>query len=151
MAGQLVTLHVPDALFSHIRKRAEQANRTVEAEVLDVLATVVPVGEELPADLGEAVSPLDLLDDEALWRAARNSFAAEATAELEQLHFKRQREGLSEAEAQRLAGLVRQYERAMLIRARATALLRQRGHDISDLLAAKRQTAYRFYYNCSTP
>ena len=136
MASQVVTLHVPDTLFSHIQKRAEQTKRTVEAEVLDVLAAAVPPGEELPPDLAEAVSPLSLLDDEALWLVARSRLAEEAAAHLEELHLKRQREGLTEAEALTLAGLVRQYERAMLVRAQAAALLRQRGHDVSELLAA---------------
>ncbi|MGH2593985.1 MAG: hypothetical protein ACRDGG_10775, partial [Anaerolineae bacterium] len=76
-----------------------------------------------------------LLDDEALWRAARSLLPAQTAAQLEDLHLKRQREGLSEPETQTLAGLVRQYERAMLIRAQATALLKQRGHDISELAA----------------
>ena len=45
-------------------------------------------------------------------------------------------EGLTETEAEETASLVRQYERAMLVRAQAVALLKQRGHDISGLLAA---------------
>jgi hypothetical protein len=52
---------------------------------------------------------------------------------MENLHLKRQREGLTEVEAQSLVGLVRQYERAMLVRAQATVLLKQRGHDVSEL------------------
>ena len=136
MASQLVTLHVPDTLFSHIRKRAEQSQRSVEAEVLEVLATAVPADEQLPADLAEAVSPLSLLDDEALGRAARSHMPEQAAKQLEDLHLKRQGEGLTEAETLTLAGLVRQYERTMLVRAQAAALLRQRGHDVSTFLAA---------------
>jgi len=91
------------------------------------------VADELPADLNEAISPLTLLDDQALWRAARSHLPAEAAAQMENLHLKRQREGLTEAEVQMLAGLVRQYERMMLVRAQAAALLKQRGHDVSEL------------------
>jgi plasmid stability protein len=135
MTLQTITLTVPDILYSSLKKRAEQANRTVEAELLDVLATAVPVAEELPADLEAALSPLALLDDESLWRAARSRLAPEAAADLESLHLKRQREGLTAAETETLAGLVRQYERAMLVRAQAAALLKQRGHDVSSLVA----------------
>jgi hypothetical protein len=136
MAVQTVTVNVPGALYTRLQRRAEQANRTVEAELLDVLATAVPVADELPADLAEAVSPLALLDDEALGRAARSPLAAEAAARLEELHLKRQREGLTAAEAEALSGLVRQYERAMLVRSQAVALLHQRGRDVSHLLGA---------------
>ena len=133
MTIQSVTLNLPGHLYNRLKRRAEQAHRTVEAELLEVVASAVPVADELPAELNEAISPLALLDDEALWRAARSHLPAEAAAQMENLHLKRQREGLIEAEAQTLAGLVRQYERTMLVRAQAAALLKQRGHDVSEL------------------
>src|SRR5262245_57658278 len=134
MTSQTLTLQVPEVLYSRLKQRAEQAQRTVEAETLELLAATVPAAEELPADLQQALAPLALLDDEALQHAARSRLGAEAAAELEALHLKQQREGLTEAEAQRRGDLVRQYERAMLVRAQALALLRQRGHDVSCLL-----------------
>jgi hypothetical protein len=53
---------------------------------------------------------------------------------MENLHHKRQREGLTEAEDETLQRLVQQYERYMLVRAQAASLLQQRGHDVSALL-----------------
>jgi len=35
-----------------------------------------------------------------------------------------------------LAALVRHYERTMLVRAQAAALLKQRGHDVRDLVVS---------------
>jgi plasmid stability protein len=136
MASQAVTLHLPEPLYRELKQRAAQSRRTVEDETLDVLSAAVPVAEKLPDDLAEAISPLALLDDEALWRAARSRLANEAATELADLHQKRQREGLTVAEAQTAEALVRQYERAMLVRAQAAALLKQRGHDVSSLLTA---------------
>jgi hypothetical protein len=101
-----------------------------------VVATAVPALEELPQDLEDAISPLALLDDEALWRAARTHLSVDVSERLEELHTKRRREGLTDAEAQTLAALLRQYERAMLVRAQAAALLKQRGHDVSSLLTS---------------
>ncbi len=40
------------------------------------------------------------------------------------------------AEAETLARLVRQYERYMLVRAEAAAILRERGHDVTPLLGS---------------
>jgi plasmid stability protein len=133
MANQTLTLEVPGGLYTRLKERAEQAHRSVEAELLDVLATVVAEADDLPADLNQALTSLELLDDEELGRAARGGLARTLAAELEALHFKQQREGLTEAERQRCAELVRQYERAMLLRAQAVAVLRQRGHDVSSL------------------
>jgi plasmid stability protein len=133
---QTLTLNIPESLYHQLRHRAERSNRTVEDETVELLAAAVPAADELPADLTEALSPLSVLDDQALWRAARSRLGSEAATQLEELHRKQQREGLSEAEAQLLPGLVRQYERAMLVRAQAAALLRQRGHDVSGLVQA---------------
>ena len=107
----------------------------MEAEWLEVVAAAVPVADDLPADLAQVISPLALLDDKALWRAARSHLPGEAAAQMEQLHLKRQRQGLTGSEAEALAGLVRHYERAMLVRAQAAALLKERGYDVAELLA----------------
>jgi plasmid stability protein len=131
MSSQTLTVAVPDKMFARIRDRAQQANRTVEAEVLDVLSDALTNQDELPADLEAAVSALDLFDETALRRAFESRLSAEASEELESLHFKERREGLTPAENQRRRDLVRQYERAMLVRARAAALLHQRGYPVS--------------------
>jgi hypothetical protein len=120
-------------LYAQLRHRAEQANRTVEAELVDLVATAMPEQGGLPHELGRELAGLEYLDDEVLWRAARSRLAAEMTRRTERLHHKRQREGLTEAEGRALAELTRQYERAMLIRAQAAVLLKRRGHDVSKL------------------
>jgi plasmid stability protein len=134
MSFQILTVAVPDTIFARIRDRARQANRTVEAEVLDVLADAVSVEDRLPPDLQAALDALELLDETALRRAFESRLSAEASAELESLHFKERREGLTPAEDQRRRDLIRQYERAMLVRARAAALLHQRGCNVSAML-----------------
>ena len=136
MTVQTVTLHIPEPLYQRLKERAQRSNRPVEEETLDVLAAVVPATDQLPTEFADAVAHLTLLEDDALWRAARSRLAEEALTQLEELHFKRQREGLTDAEAQTLAALVRQYERTLLVRARATAILHQRGHDVATLLTS---------------
>src|SRR5207247_7254610 len=125
----------PSTLYQRLKKRAEQAERSVEDEMLEMLASYVPDGNELPAETQEALASLNTLNDESLGRAAENRLAAELSAELEMLHFKQQREGLSHAEAARCAELVRAYEKAMLIRAQAAVLLKKRGFDVTHLVA----------------
>jgi plasmid stability protein len=137
MTVQTLTLNVPEPLYQCLRYRAEQGNRTVEDETLDVLATTLPLHDRLSQDLEDAVASLRLLDDEALWRAARSRLAEEASNLIEELHRKRQRQGLTDVEAQTLSSLVRQYERAMLVRARAAAILKERGRDVTSLLSLR--------------
>jgi hypothetical protein len=95
--------------------------------------SAVPAPEELPAYLAEAIAPLAQLDDEVLWETARSHFPVEAAERLEALHLQKQADGISPAEAEELAALLREYERAMLVRAEAAAILRRRGHDVSGL------------------
>jgi len=74
-----------------LEQRAKQAHRRVEDELLDVVATAVPAADPLPEDLAAAIAPLPLLDDEALWRAARSHLPAEDATHMEALHDKRPR------------------------------------------------------------
>jgi hypothetical protein len=132
-----VTLRLPTPLYERYRQRAEETRRSVEAELLDAVTAAAPEEERLPQDLADAISDLETLDDDALWLAAQSTFSPEASGRLEALHLKRQDEGLTVAEQEMAAQLVRQYERAMLVRAHAAKLLKQRGHDISELVARR--------------
>jgi plasmid stability protein len=133
---QSVTIRLPDPIYQQLKRQAARTRRSIEDELLEVVAAAVPVADELSEELAEAISPLAALDDEALWRAARDRLPPDAAERLESLGQKRQREGLTEAEKQEAATLIQQYERAMLVRAHAAALLKQRGHDVSSLLTA---------------
>jgi hypothetical protein len=134
MAVQAVTVNLPGPLYERLARRATRTHRTVEAELVDAVATLPDEPDELPTDMAEAIAALHLLGDEDLWRAARQTLAPGKAADIEELHLKRQREGLSAAEIEALATLMNEYTRIMLVRSRSAALLKQRGHDVSGLL-----------------
>src|SRR5262245_17197407 len=118
MTAQTITVDVPESLYEQLRERALRHQRSVADEVLELLINAVPASDILPEDLEQAIAPLELLDDAALWPLARSHMSVEAADRLKELNLKRQREGLSEAEAYESELLVHEYERAMLIRAR---------------------------------
>jgi plasmid stability protein len=134
MSSQTVTLELPEPLYERLRNRAAQAQRSVEAEARETLASALQENDSLPADLEAALAPLALLSDAELWQAGRTRLSQETVEQLEELNLKRQREGLTEAEEATAAALIHQYERVMLVRAEAAALLKQRGHDVTPLL-----------------
>lgn len=134
MAVQAVTVSLPEPLYERLARRAQRTRRTVEAELADAVATLPDEPDELPLDMAEAIAALHLLGDEDLWRAARQCLAREKADDIEELHFKRQREGLSASENEALAMLMKEYTRIMLVRSRSAALLKQRGQDVSGLL-----------------
>jgi chromosomal replication initiation ATPase DnaA len=127
--SETLTVEVPSGLFVRIKKLAEQANHSVEDEVLELLAATMPSEDE------ELIASLELLDNTALERAARSHLLPEFAAELEGFHLKKQRELLTEAETKRAAELLRAYERSMLIRAHSASLLKKRGVDVSHLIS----------------
>jgi hypothetical protein len=135
MAVHSLTLSLPGSLYERLIRRAERTHRPLEVELLEAAATGISVEDDLSADLAQAISALHLLDDAALWRAAQSPLPAEVATQIEDLHLKRQFEGLTPNETQVLATLMRRYEQTMLVRAQATLLLKQRGHDVSEMVA----------------
>lgn len=137
MTAHAITLHLPENLYEYFRKRVEWTRRSLEAEVLDAVASGASLEEELSSELVATLDAMEGLDDEELWRLARETMPRQASRELEALHFKRQDEGLDPAEDATRAKLIQEYERTILIRAQAAKLLKERGHDVSGLVAAK--------------
>ena len=95
--------------------------------------------EPIPPDIEEAVAALDGLDDATLWQVAETSHLSRAESrEVENMHFKRGRgEKLTDTEQRRLAYLLHQSDKTMLVRAHALALLKERGLDITPLLKVR--------------
>jgi hypothetical protein len=98
MAAHAITLHLPETLYERYRQRAEWSHRSLETELLDVVASAASVPGELSTELIESLGALEALSDEELWRLARQVTPREASEELEALHQKQRDEGLTEAE-----------------------------------------------------
>ena len=139
MANQSVTLSVPEDIYVMLKRRAEQTQRSVEAELLEVLAKELPTAttttiqdSAIPASLRTELDAMVQLNDKALWKAARSHLSAKDAAKLEALHHKSHAKSLTYAELQTKDELLRQYNYYMRLRARAAVLLKQRGYDVSN-------------------
>ena len=75
MASSTLTVRLPDRLYAQLRNRAEQANRTLEAELIDLLATAMPGEGEVLDRLDLELAGLEHFDEEALLRAAQSHLA----------------------------------------------------------------------------
>jgi plasmid stability protein len=125
-----VTLQLPYPLYQQIEQRAADAHHSVEAEILEVVATAMPASDELQADLSDAISGLPLLDDADLLQAAESRMPEPLASRLGELNWQRQATGLNEAEEEEASRLLRLYERTLLVRAAAAKLLKDRGRDL---------------------
>ena len=126
-----LTVDVPDRLYQRLIHRAEQTQRTVEVELLEAAVNGLPLNDELPSGLEDELQQLVVLDNEDLWRIASNRLARARASRLARLHQKAQRQPLSMIERKLEQELIQQYERAMLLRARAIWLLKERGFDFT--------------------
>lgn len=135
MTVQSITVHLPAGLYNRLKRRAERAHRSVEAEMLATVAETLPSDEDLSPEVAQAVSRLAALDDDALWHVAQARFPSEKSTQLEALHLRRQADGLSQAEAHQAATLTDELEQFMFLRAQALSLLMQRGYNVAGLAA----------------
>jgi plasmid stability protein len=102
MAVQTVTVHLPDTLYHQVKQRADQMHRSVEDELVAVVAEALPTLDDLPTDIAEAMTQLIFLTDKELWQAASATVAASEHKRMQALLLKRQREGLTPHEEQEL-------------------------------------------------
>jgi hypothetical protein len=136
MTTDSITGHVPHPLYERLEQRALRTRRSVEEELVEALAEAISFADApLPVEVENLVDSLDAISDGSLWELARTSrLSPAAAAHLEELNLKRGREGLTGDEQRMAEALVRQYERAMLLRAEAMVRLKERGQDIAPLL-----------------
>lgn len=71
---QSVVIDLPEDIYSKYKQRAEQMQRTVEAEIIEVIAKATPAKDELSTELEGLVTQLAFLEDKALTRIAQSKF-----------------------------------------------------------------------------
>jgi len=133
MTQQAVTIQLPSGLYHQIEHRARRLQRSVEDELVSALTAVLPTLDDVPADVTEAMAQLAFLDDDELWRAAQTTLPSRDADRMQALMLKRQRDGLTAPEQREAERLAQRYDRMMLIRAQAAALLKERGYEITEL------------------
>lgn len=129
-----LSVQVSERLLQSLKRRATSRRKSLEKEVVELIATGLKNSDAGRDELEEILQPLEMMTDDDLWNAARSRLPRSLSSELEKLHQKRQRDGITKAERERARLLTEQFERCLVIRARAIELLHGRGHDVSPLL-----------------
>ena len=131
MTVKTVTLRLPENLYLRLQQAAAATRRSLD----DVFLHAVQVGspprwDDAPAEFQADLAALDRLDDEALWRLARSRKTEADMGRYQELLDKNANGLLTTAEREELTGLRVEYDRMMLCKAHAAALLRWRGHRV---------------------
>lgn len=133
MPTQTVSVTLPRRVFLKLERAAELTHRSVDDVLINTLnaALVDPPG--LPPDLANELAAMHLLSDEALNAAAQPSLSPAEQLRLRQLNQKAGERPLTKAEGEEQEHLLRAYHRSVLRRAKALAILAQRGHPLPSV------------------
>ena len=131
MSQQIVTLELPDGLYTRLQQAARATGRSLDDVLLHALEVGSPPSwDEAPAEFQAALAALDRLDDEELWRIARSHKTEADMERYQELLDKNANGALSVQERDELTELRIEFDRYMLRKVQAAALLRWRGHQV---------------------
>jgi hypothetical protein len=132
MTFPTVSLQVPEPIYRRLQRMAEITHRPVEDVLTTTINVALPPDPGLPADLADALAAMTMLSDAALWAATESSLSPTQQRRLSQLSHAGGSRKLTAAESAELSRLLDQYDRSVLRRARALAILAHRGYEIPD-------------------
>jgi hypothetical protein len=139
MSDYPVTLPVPADIYDRASHMAKVTSRSVEAVLLqrlkDAFAASLP---ELPLHEQRELDALGLLSDEALWTIAREQMAENKQARMQTLMDANTEGMLDDIQRSELEALIEQGQRLSMRKAKAAALLTERGYamTLDDLSSA---------------
>jgi hypothetical protein len=131
MSTRTVKVQLPESLYIRLQQAADATRRSLD----DVLLHAVQIGspprwDDAPAEFQADLAALDRLDDEALWRIARSRKTEVDMGRYQELLDKNANGTLAAEERDELVSLRIEYDRFMLRKAHAAALLRWRGYQV---------------------
>ncbi len=135
MAVHPVTINLSESVYRQIKRAADVVRRPVDEVVAEAVVAAAPIMDTSASSLRMELAQMAYLNDAALWKAARATLSKEQRQQLETLHDKQQRVGLTPGEQAQEEALRKLYRETLLVRAQAVALLQQRGYDVSDPMA----------------
>jgi hypothetical protein len=132
-SSSTVNVPLPRSLFQRLQRIAEVTQRSVEDVLTTTVNVALPPMPDIPADLADELAAMVLYSDESLKAAAQPSFPPTRQERLVQLSQAGKERTLTQAEKSELQHLLDLADRAVLQRARALAILAQRGYDVDEV------------------
>jgi len=132
-----IAVHIPEILFHKLKRAADLTHRSVEDIAVTSLEAALPSARNLPPDIDNELAAMHLFSDEALWAATAPSFSPTEEYRLNQLNAAAGERDLTPAEDAEQQSLIAAYQRSVLRRAKALAILAQRGHRVPLMAETK--------------
>jgi len=132
MSQQVVTLSIPQPVYEQIRQAAKKKHRSVDELMVEAIAAAASTANISASQMRSDLAQMAYLNDAALWQAARATLSPSQRERMENLHHKKQREGLNAEEQIEAESLEALFRDTLIVKAQAAVLLKQRNYDISD-------------------
>lgn len=127
---ETVTIELPESVYQSARRLAEATGMSLDAVLQASIARTVPPLDDVPADQAADLAALALLDDGALWRAARATMPPNEQTEMHELLDSQGVGDLDSAGKGRLDELLAEYGLLTVRKAHAYMLLARRGYRV---------------------
>ncbi len=122
-----ITVKIPQPLYHRLQHVAARLQKPVTDMLVETLQAALPPVDEIPNHIRAEVANLDKLETTELYEVAESQMANADQDALEYLLDVQTTRPLTDEEAARLESLRMEYGRVLLRKARAFALLAERG------------------------
>jgi hypothetical protein len=121
-----ITVTLPEVTFQRLEQAAQLAHQSIEEMLTTTIDAILAVSPQLANEW----AAMHLLSDEALWQAMQPILSLTDQERLHELnHLAGERE-LTEQERREQTRLLETYQRSIVRRSQAIAILKLRGHAI---------------------
>lgn len=127
-----VNVPIPEPLYERLQRVAARTFRPIEDVLSSALDVALPLDPDLPQELADELAAMRFFSDEALRAATQSAIAPAQVQRLRQLVHDGGERGLSANEQAEMDAVLQLHDVAVLRRARALAMLAQRGHVLAD-------------------
>lgn len=135
MAQQQITISVSDETYETFQQFAARERRSLEEVVIAAMQSALHAESALPDDWQHALDAMAWLDTPTLQQIVERGAETEEIVLLKALSEQRHRGKAVTTDESIVRALIKQHDRAVLIRAQALALLHQRGEGVNAIVA----------------
>ena len=129
-----IPVQLPEPIYRILEDTASITHRTVDEILATTLTAVLPPSPDLPESLANELAEMVWLSDDALRAATQPSFTASEQKRLTELNDLEDDRSLTREEQAEQTQLLASYERSILRRAQAFAILARRGLVLAGIL-----------------
>ncbi len=130
MLEKMVTIELPESAYRRLQRAAELTHRSLGDVLISALSLDETIPPNLPTPIADELVAMAMLNDAALQGMVESSLTPAQARRLRQLTHAAGERSLTPEETSALDELTELYDRSVLRRARAFALLAYRGYGL---------------------